>query len=126
MTNASLSQMILFVSDMGGEVRFYRDVLGLEVRYPQGLADYSNEMWVEFDAGDCVLALHGGSQCPPGDEHQIVFHVADLEQARLKMLDAGVEIGEIHLLEDNVAAAKGVDPEGHHFSIRPARPGSRE
>lgn len=118
MVQASLSQMILFVKDMAGEVRFYRDVLGLEVRHPHGLADYSNEMWVEFDAGACSLALHGGAKATPGDQHQIVFRVADLEQTRLAILDAGVEIGEIRLLEDGEPAASGVDPEGHRFSIR--------
>lgn len=119
MAEALLSQIILFVRDMSAEVRFYRDVLGLQIRYPQGLADYSNEMWVEFDAGACSLALHGGSQERPGVEHNLVFQVVDLEQTRSEILKAGIEIGEIKLLEDGKPNASGVDPEGHHFSIRP-------
>ena len=118
MTKVSLSQIILFVSNMGQAVHFYRDVLGLTVVYPADWADYSQEMWVELDAGDCSLALHGGSEKIPGREHQIVFHVENLEATRLAILDAGFEIGEIHLLEDGKPVAKGVDPEGHHFSIR--------
>ena len=120
MPNVSISQMILFVGDMAGAVHFYRDVLGLTVSYPQGLTDYSNEMWVEFDGGACSLALHGGSQEKPGSEHQIVFHVGNLEETRSAILEAGFEIGEIRLLEDGAPAAKGNGPEGHRFSIRPA------
>jgi predicted enzyme related to lactoylglutathione lyase len=120
MPNVSISQMILFVGDMAGAVRFYRDVLGLTVSYPQGIADYSKEMWVEFDGGACSLALHGGSQEKPGAEHQIVFHVENLEETRSAILEAGFEIDEIRLLEDGAPAAKGVGPEGHRFSIRPA------
>lgn len=118
MTRASLTQMILFVKDMTKEVRFYRDVLGLAIQYPQDLDDYSNEMWVEFDAGASSLALHGGAQEAPGEQHQIIFRVDDLEQARLEMLKAGIEIGEIRLLEDGEPAIKGVDPEGHCFTLR--------
>jgi predicted enzyme related to lactoylglutathione lyase len=118
MTQASLTQMILFVKDMENEVSFYRDVLGLEIRHPHGLADYTNEMWVEFDAGVCSLALHGGANQAPGDQHQLVFCVDDLEQTRLEMLEARITIGEIRLLEDGAPAAKGVDPEGHRFTIR--------
>lgn len=117
MTQISLSQMILFVGDMAGAVHFYRDVLGLAVRYPAGLADYSQQMWVELDAGASSLALHGGSQEKPGTEHQIVFHVENLEQTHSVIRKAGFEIGEIHLLEDGKPAASGIDPAGHRYSI---------
>ncbi len=120
MTHISLSQVILFVSDMASAVQFYRDVLGLTVRYPAELADYSQEMWVELDAGACSLALHGGSQRQPGTEHQMVFFVENLEATHSAIRKAGFEIGEIRLLEDGKPAAKGIDPEGHCFTIRAA------
>ena len=120
MTQISLSQMILFVGDMTSAVHFYRDVIGLTVHYPAGLADYSQEMWVELDAGTCSLALHGGAEGKPGTEHQIVFHVENLEQTHSVIRKAGFEIGEIRLLEDGKPVANGVDPAGHHFSIRNA------
>lgn len=40
----ALRQVILFVQDMESEVRFYRDVMGFEVLYPQEGDDYSGEM----------------------------------------------------------------------------------
>ena len=118
MTKVSLSQIILFVSNMDQAVHFYRDVIGLTVVYPEDRTDYSQEMWVELDAGHCSLALHGGSGKKPGSEHQLVFHVENLEASRSAILDAGFQIGEIRFLEDGKPVAKGVDPEGHHFSIR--------
>lgn len=120
MKQISLSQMILFVSDMASSVQFYREVLGLAVRYPADLADYSQEMWVELDAGACSLALHGGSEAKPGTEHQIVFQVENLEETHSAILEAGYEIGEIRLLEDGKPSASGIDPEGHRYSLRPA------
>lgn len=118
MVQSSLNQIILFVKDMAPAVWFYRDILGLKVVYPQESTDYSNKMWVELDAGGCSLALHGAAHDLPGSQHQLIFKVDNLEAARQALLTAGVEIGEIHLLEDGLPVASGVDPEGHHFSIR--------
>lgn len=118
MIRGSLKQIILFVRDMKSEVWFYRDVLGLELFYPQDKEDLSQEMWVELDAGGCALALHGGADKAPDAEHQLIFQVDDLESARSAILAAGIEIGEIRLLEDGLPVASGVDPAGHRFSIR--------
>lgn len=118
MVSGSLIQIILYVSDMAGEVSFYRDVIGLKILYPQGLEDYSQQMWVEFDAGGCTLALHGGAKIPPASDHEIIFRVDDLEQARSEILNAGIEIADIRILEDGEPIAEGVDPDGHRFAIR--------
>ncbi|MFN2305008.1 MAG: VOC family protein [Anaerolineales bacterium] len=113
-----LMQVILYVHDMAREVWFYRDILGLTIRYPQSLADYSREMWVELDTGACTLALHGGEHPAPDEVHEIVFPVNDISQARLAILNAGVKIDEIRPLEDGMPIAEGVDPAGHRFAIR--------
>jgi len=103
---------------MAKAVWFYHEVLGFPVRYPSETSDFSSEMWVELDAGGCTLALHGGAQHPPDQQHALVFKVDDLEAARAELLRNGIEVGEIHLLEDGLPVAKGIDPAGHHFSIR--------
>jgi catechol 2,3-dioxygenase-like lactoylglutathione lyase family enzyme len=119
MIQASMMQIILFVRDMAREVHFYRDVLGLEVVYPQApLGDYSSEMWVEFNAGGCSLALHGGAEKQREDTHEVIFKVEDLVHARQEILNAGIQIAEIRLLEDGAPIAEGVDPDGHRFAIR--------
>jgi predicted enzyme related to lactoylglutathione lyase len=111
-------QIILFVQDMNRAVLFYRDVLGLPIRYPQGLEAYDDQMWVEFDLGETSLALHGGAGEEPGSLHELVFHVENVPQARKKILSAGIKIGEIRDLEDGSPIAEGVDPAGHRFAIR--------
>ncbi len=116
--NCRFSQVILYVKDMAAEVYFYRDRLGLPIRYPKDKADYSTEMWVEFDTGDCILALHGGIVDPPGIEHELVFTVDDIMTAWLALEEAGVDIGQVRMLETAEPIATGRDPEGHLFSIR--------
>ncbi len=111
-------EIILYVRDMSAEVRFYRDVLGLSLRYPKGLEDYSAQMWVEFSIGDAVLALHGGAEKLPQNDHEIVFMVENVTRARETIINAGIEMGEIRPLEDGAPISDGRDPDGHRFSIR--------
>lgn len=111
-------EIILYVQDMNAEVRFYRDVLGLPLRYPKDLKDYSDEIWVEFSVGDATLALHGGADSTPQDDHEIIFMVDNVARAREMIIAAGTEMGEIRDLEDGSPIAEGKDPDGHRFSIR--------
>jgi predicted enzyme related to lactoylglutathione lyase len=113
-----LFEVILFVQDMARAVRFYHQLLGLKLRYPQDVTDFSNQMWVEIETGDCTLALHGGAEIKPDPLHEIVFTVNDVDQARATLLASGISIGETRVLEDGHPTAEGVDPEGHRFAIR--------
>ena len=103
---------------MDSEVHFYRDVLGLALRFPQGYDDYSHEMWVEFELGACILALHGGAEMPPGDQHEIIFWVDDVALARESIIAAGFRMNPVRDLEDGHPISEGRDPDGHRFAIR--------
>ena len=46
---------MIMVSDMDRSVRFYRDTLGLKLRF-------QSPDWTEFDMGTTTLALHGGAK----------------------------------------------------------------
>ncbi len=111
-------EIILYVKNMAPEVQFYRDILGLSIRYPRDLEDYSTEMWVEFELDDGTLALHGGANRQPDDLHEIVFMVADVAQARAQIVAAGIPMAPMRDLEDGHPIAEGRDPEGHRFAIR--------
>jgi predicted enzyme related to lactoylglutathione lyase len=113
-----LMEIILYVQDMRQSVWFYKDVLGLKVRFPNDVEDYSDEMWVEFETGDCTLALHGGAQEISCNKHELIFRVDDIAEARNAILKSGIEIGEIRILEDGAPIAEGIDPAGHRFAIR--------
>jgi predicted enzyme related to lactoylglutathione lyase len=113
-----LMEVILYVQDMGAQVRFYRDILGLEVSYPAGLTDYTGQMWVTFATGACTLALHGGATGARGkDAPKIVFRVADIETARGLLCERGVDMRDIREAAPGVLTADGFDPEGNAFSI---------
>src|SRR5262245_30471782 len=50
---------IVFVSDMKRSVSFYRDVLGLPLKF-------ESPGWSEFSTGDATVALHGAGNHGPG------------------------------------------------------------
>lgn len=113
-----LIELILYVEDMSGQVSFYRDKFGFEIKNPQGLEDYSNEFWVELDTGNCSLALHAGGKRRFGaDAPKFVFRVDDILAARQLLIDQGVEMGEIRSAAPGIWVCDGADPEGNKFSI---------
>ena len=116
--DSSTIEIILYVKNMNAEVLFYKDVLDLPLRYPKGLEDYSSQMWVEFEMGKSILALHGGSETTPQNDHEIVFMVENVARAREMIIESGIEMGEIRPLEDGSPIVDGKDPDGHRFSIR--------
>lgn len=114
----SLCEIIIYVSDMDAQVRFYRDTLGLQIAYPSGLDDYADEHWVVFDTGECSLALHGGGSKEFGkDAPRFVFNVDDISCVRDALIARGVPVGEIRSPADGVEVVDCKDPEGNVFSI---------
>jgi predicted enzyme related to lactoylglutathione lyase len=113
-----LMEVILYVQDMGAQVSFYRDVLGLEVKEPLDRGDWTGVHWVELETGSCTLALHVGGQRRLGaDAPKIVFRVSDVPAARQQLVQRGVPMGEIRSPAPGVQVADGVDLEGNRFSI---------
>jgi predicted enzyme related to lactoylglutathione lyase len=111
-------EIILYVKDMDSQVGFYRDVLGLEIITPKGLETYTDQMWVTFDTGPCILALHGGGEGNFGkDAPKFVFEVNDVELTRSQLIERGVAMGEIRSPSPGVMVSDGEDPEGNWFSI---------
>lgn len=113
-----LMEVILYVQNMDDQVSFYRDVLGLEVKVPQGVRDFGSSDWVEMDTGCCTLALHTGGKRRFGDDApKIVFRVADVAVARNELLQQNVSMGEIRSPAPGVLVCDGRDPEGNRFSV---------
>jgi predicted enzyme related to lactoylglutathione lyase len=117
-TVGALMEVILYVQDMDHQASFYRDVLGLKVKEPQGVQDLGDQHWVELDTGACILALHAGGQRRLGqDAPKIVFRVADVPEARRELLWQGVPMGDVRSPAPGVQVCDGLDPEGNRFSI---------
>ena len=113
-----IMEVILYVEDMNGQVSFYKDKFGFEIKNPTGLDDYSSEFWVELDTGNYSLALHAGGKRRFGaDAPKFVFRVEDILAARQLLLDQEVEMGEIRSAAPGIWVCDGVDPEGNKFSI---------
>lgn len=113
-----LIEVILYVEDMNAQVAFYRNKLSLPVNYPAGLDDYSDQVWVELDAGTCVLALHAGGEGRIGaDASKIVFRAEDVNDARQELIAREVEVGEVRDDVPGKLICDGVDPEGNKFAI---------
>ncbi len=115
---SGIIEIILYVSNMDGMVRHYRDTMGLSVTFPPNKIDYSKEFWVTLHAGSCVLALHGGGQKRLGpDAPKIVFGVSDIHTNRKTLLENNVQMGEVRAAAPGVLVCDGFDPEGNPFSL---------
>jgi predicted enzyme related to lactoylglutathione lyase len=67
-----LNYAIKFVSDMGKAVAFYRDTLGLSLRF-------HSPFWSEFDTGATSLALHPASVENPAGSVQLGLGTDDID-----------------------------------------------
>lgn len=117
MPTFQLIEVILYVQNMAEQVRFYRDILGLEVAEPQGVTDFGNEFWVVLDGG-FRLVLHGGGQRRLGeDTPNLGFRVTDIQAAREHLLKHGVRVGEIRNPVPSSWVIDCRDPEGNRVSV---------
>jgi lactoylglutathione lyase len=83
MQGVQLGYAIKFVADMDKAVKFYRDVLGLRLKF-------ESPGWSEFGTGETTLALHPASDKNPARKVELVFTVADVEAFYRDMSAKGV------------------------------------
>lgn len=108
---------IIYVNDMQKMVQFYRDIIGLPINYPH-VDDYSDQYWVEFQAGAITIALHaGGTSTAISGAPKIVFEVDDIQAEHTRLVAANVKMTPIETVAPNVLSADGWDIEGNYFSI---------
>ncbi len=106
-----LVEVVLYVRDMDGAIRFYRDTLGLEL-------DYESEHWTTFKTGACTLALHATELREPGSgEPDPTFLVPDADSERDRFAAAGIQVTEIREPVKGTRVFDATDPEGNRFSI---------
>jgi lactoylglutathione lyase len=118
-----LSYAIVFVSDMGRAVSFYRDVLGLPLRF-------ESPEWTEFATDGATLALHiadgphgGGDRttdhpaghCRPG------LGVADLDEFHRRMIEHRVRCVQEPKDVFGARIAQYLDPDGLEISVSEER-----
>ena len=79
-----LNYVIKYVADMDKAVAFFRDRLGLELRF-------QSPGWTEFATGETTLALHASSDSHPAGTSSIGFNADDLDAFFREAKNAGVE-----------------------------------
>jgi catechol 2,3-dioxygenase-like lactoylglutathione lyase family enzyme len=115
---SGIAEISLTVENMEAMVCFYRDILGLRVRYPQNVRSYRGEPCVYFWAGACILALRTGSKQPAaGSSSRIIFSVRDIEHAHSYLLSRDIPVGDIRISCSGEYFCDGLDPEGNEFSL---------
>ncbi len=102
-------RIILFTSRMEAMEAFYRDVLGLKVAGRE-------DGWVDFDAGECHLALHADGGKPGKRPPKIVFHATDVAAARATLVKRGAKMGKV-VSARQFDMCNGADPDGNPFQI---------
>lgn len=110
---------IVTVSDMERSVSFYRDVIGLPLRF-------ESPGWTEFATEGATLALHAGrgssrerdvprdlppGRCRPG------LSVPDLEDFHRRMMDRGVPCVQEPRETFGARIAQYLDPDGLVLSV---------
>lgn len=119
MTNQA-DYMIVFVSDMSRSVKFYRDMLGLTLRF-------ETPDWTEFETGSTTIALHGKSAKrtepavldPQAGECRLAFNVEDIEKRVAALEASGVRIARRPAPSegDGILLAIALDPDGLPISF---------
>lgn len=111
---------IVFVSDMKRSVAFYRETIGLPLRF-------ESSHWTEFETGEATLALHlaeaagksdGGTSMrePPGSCRP-GFRVADIAAFHRRMTEKEVPCLQEPKPTFGVQIAQYADPDGLPFSV---------
>jgi lactoylglutathione lyase len=111
MPGTQLRYVIKFVADMDKAVGFYRDVLGLELKF-------ESPGWSEFATGETILALHPASEKNPAGKIELGFTVGDVDAFYRDMSAKGVLFTMPPKQQDfGGVLAQFVDSEGAHCSV---------
>ena len=105
-----LNYAIKFVADMDRAIAFYRDKLGLELKF-------QSPFWSEFATGETVLALHPASDEKPAGTVELGFGVDNLGEFYERRDQLGVEFTREPKEMHGVHIAQIRDVDGAHLSV---------
>ncbi len=105
-----LTYVMKFVADMDAAVAFYRDTLGLTLKF-------QSPDWSEFATGDTTLALHAASERNPAGQCELGFGVDDIEAFHREKSAQGVVFTRPPTDEHGTKLATFLDCEGAQVSV---------
>jgi predicted enzyme related to lactoylglutathione lyase len=111
MTPPKLKYIIEFVADMDRAIKFYRDIVGLPLKF-------ESPGWTEFATGDTSFALHPASEKNRAGTYDVGFTVKDLDEFYEQMKAKGVKFPMPPTQQDfGGSLAQFLDSEGGHPSV---------
>ena len=105
-----LNYAIKFVADMDQAVAFYRDTLGLELKF-------ASPFWSEFATGETTLALHPASAENPAGGVQLGFTVDSLREFYDRREELGLSFTQEPTEMHGVHIARFRDVDGAEVSV---------
>jgi len=106
-----LNYIIKFVTDMDRAVKFYRDTLGLPLKF-------QSPDWSEFATGETTLALHSASEKNPAGKMELGLGAEDLDAFHKEMTGKGVKFSMPPTMQDfGGRLAQFKDSEGSDVSV---------
>lgn len=120
-----INYAMVFVGDMDRAVAFYRDVVGLPLKF-------QSPGWSEFATEGATLALHASADVPASSRHTASeqagtcrpgFGVADLDAFHQRMVINQVPCTQPPTLLFGARIAQYTDPDGLQFSVGELRAG---
>ncbi|MGH9813845.1 MAG: VOC family protein [Candidatus Acidiferrales bacterium] len=106
-----LNYAIVFVSDMSRAVKFYRDVLGLPLKF-------ESPHWTEFANEGSTIALHPASAENPAGTCQLGFPAEGLDAIHERLAAQGVKVIMAPRTEQfGIRQAVYADPDGLLFTL---------
>lgn len=106
-----LAYAIKYVADMDRAVKFYRDTLGLTLKF-------QSPEWSEFATGETTLALHSASKKNPAGSVEVGFGVDDIHTFHKEMTAKGVRFSMPPTKQDfGGTLAQFTDPDGADVSV---------
>ncbi len=120
-----INYSIVFVSDMARSVAFYRDLVGIPLKF-------ESPEWTEFLTDGATLALHisdgtapdaDTQQAEPAGSCRAGFEVQNLDEFHERMIENNVQCTQEPTETFGARIAQFVDPDGLLFSVSEARTG---
>ena len=119
---SKIDYTMIIVSDMARSVKFYRDQLGLTLKF-------ESPDWSEFSTGTTTLALHGGGvqrdSSQSGDSSKnagtcsIGFNVADVDRTYTELKAKGIQfvMPPMQREGEGIKLTVCIDPDGLPISF---------
>ncbi|HLF43385.1 MAG TPA: VOC family protein [Acidimicrobiia bacterium] len=128
----TLEVVVVPVSDLDRAKAFYAEQLGFTVDHDTRVSDEVRVIQLTPRGSGCSVVIgHGIVEMPPGSLKGLQLVVSDLEAARAELVERGIEVSEIQVLDgdssrlerggdalDNVGFVFFRDPDGNGWGVQ--------